>query len=322
MRTMAPHSHHRGHHIENWVTTGLLLMMMAGLLALIGWIVLGVNGVLLTVAFGASFLYIGYQTPPEFIMRILGARRLTFQEAPHLFNIVRLLADRAGIAKMPELFYISSELRQSFTVGGAHGSSAIAITGGLIHGLSVREAAAVLAHEMSHVRNRDLAVMRIADLITGLTRSLSFAGLVLLLFQLPLYASGEHLFPLVGVILLIFAPLISALIQLAVSRTREFAADESAVEICGDPRGLASALEKIEADHGKLLWLRGWLPQRRPPEPSFLRTHPETAERVRRLLEMAPTTPPLPLEELVPGRVEDGHFVIRPTRWRRFWPWF
>jgi heat shock protein HtpX len=147
----------------------------------------------------------------------------------------------------------------------------------------VRELTGVVAHEMSHVTNEDTRVMMLADVIGRMTASLSFIGQILIFINLPLFLMGQAHIPWLAIVLLLAAPSISSLLQLALSRTREFDADLVAVRLTGDPRGLASALAKMERYQG------GWLgtifmPGRRQPDPSLLRTHPRTEERVRRLL--------------------------------------
>ena len=143
----------------------------------------------------------------------------------------------------------------------------------------------MLAHELSHIRNNDLWMMGLADAVSRLTRMLSWMGQLLLLINLPMLILGGDTFPWLLVLLLIGAPSLSFLLQLALSRTREYEADLDAATLTGNPRGLANALAKMERLRGG--WLeRLFLSGRRPREPAVFRTHPDTADRVRRLLEL------------------------------------
>ena len=143
----------------------------------------------------------------------------------------------------------------------------------------------VLAHEISHIRNDDLWIMGLADAVSRLTRMLSWMGQLLLLLSLPMLIPGGDTFPWLLVLPLTGAPILSFLLRLALSRTREYDADLGAATLTENPRGLANALAKMERLRGS--WLeRLLLSERRLPEPSVLRTHPDTADRIRRLLEL------------------------------------
>ncbi len=161
----------------------------------------------------------------------------------------------------------------------------IGLTEGLLRRLSLPELAGVLAHEISHVRNNDLAVMGLADVMTRFTQALSYLALFLAIFNLPAMLLGESDMPLSALLLLYLAPSIGSLLQLGLSRTREYDADLEGAELTGDPRSLASALEKLERYQGSF-WedLMFPVPSRRIPQPSLLRSHPPTEDRVARLL--------------------------------------
>ena len=174
----------------------------------------------------------------------------------------------------------------AFTVG-RRGQAVVAISDGLLRNLEMRELVGVLAHELSHARNNDLWVMSLADLFSRLTILLSLLGQLLLLLNLPLIFFAELTINWFAILLLITAPTLSALAQLALSRTREFDADLNGAWLAGDTDGLASALIKIEQIQGG--WFeRIFMPGRRQPEPSLLRTHPETQQRVARLMVLKP----------------------------------
>jgi heat shock protein HtpX len=152
-----------------------------------------------------------------------------------------------------------------------------------------------MAHEVSHIANRDLWIMGLADTMSRVVSLASWIGQLMLLINLPLVLAGGAHIPWHVPLLLIFSPTIMALLQLALSRTREFDADRGAAELTGDPGGLASALLKLERRTGRF-WEDIFLPGRRIPEPSLLRTHPPTEDRVARLREIAEAQrrPPIP----------------------------
>jgi heat shock protein HtpX len=170
---------------------------------------------------------------------------------------------------------------------GSREDSSVAVSDGILRGLTLRELAGVLAHEVSHIANGDLQVMAFADMVSRIAGLLSLAGQLLLVLSLPLMAIGGADVPWVAILILLLAPSMSALVQLALSRNREYDADLGAAELTGDPAGLASALEKLERVGGRY-WERILLPDRRVSEPSLLRTHPDTRERVARLRELVP----------------------------------
>ena len=146
----------------------------------------------------------------------------------------------------------------------------------------MRELAGVLAHEISHIRNNDLWLMSLADLTGRLTRTMTLLGLILLFVGLPLWLSGAASLPWLLISLLVFAPQLTVLLQLALSRAREFEADLDAAGLTGDPAGLASALARLERCQ-RGIWERILMPGYRLPEPSLLRSHPPTEQRIARL---------------------------------------
>ncbi len=272
------------HRLLNALQSLLFLGGMALLLGLLGWVIAGDGGVV--VALG-SVLVLAFLSPavsPRLVIALYGARPLDEYEAPFLFRAARALSERAGLPRPPDLYYAPTALLNAFTVG-SEGNAVITFTDGILRTLNRRELEAVLAHEIAHIRNRDTWIMGIGDLFTRLTSSLSTMGQLLLVFNLPLLMMGGVHVSWTAILILIFAPVASALLQLALSRTREFDADLGAVALTGDPRALASALIRMErASEG---WWKHMLPAGKPLEPSLLRTHPATEERIRRLLELA-----------------------------------
>jgi heat shock protein HtpX len=235
---------------------------------------------------GVLLLTLGPKISPHLILSMYSARPLAPYEAPELYSLVERLAQRAHLPSIPILYYVPSRIMNAFTVG-KQTDAAIGITDGLLRRLTLRELIGVLAHEISHIQNNDMWVMTLADLVSRITHALSLVGQLLILINLPLFLLNEATFSWLAILLLIFAPTLSALLQLALSRTREFDADLSAVDLTGDPQGLASALIKLEQQGGFLERLL--MPGRHDPEPSLLRTHPRTEERIQRLLSLSST---------------------------------
>lgn len=274
----------RRHTLLNRLQSLLLLATMAGFLALVGWLLWGGAGVIWLTVLGAVLVLFNPMTTPALIMRMYRAMPLRPDQAPALYALLQQLSERAGLARVPELYYLPSQVVNAFAVGRRE-DGAIALTDGLLRALDSREGAAVLAHELSHIRSNDIWVMGLADLFSRLTGFLSLFGQILLLLNLPLILLAEVSINWFAIAVLILAPNLSALAQLGLSRTREYDADLNAARLTGDPEGLARALLKIEQRQGG--WLeRIFLPQRGTPEPSLLRTHPPTQERVRRLMEL------------------------------------
>lgn len=277
------HDSLRQHRWSNRFQTLVLFGAMAALLAFSAWLLLGDGAWLLALGALALVLVFAPRLPVEWMLRGIGARRLRSEQAPELNRLVAQLSDRAGLSVPPRLFWVPGNVPNAFTVGEGHRAS-IAISDALFHMLDFRELSGVMAHEISHIRNHDIRLMTLADAITRLTQLLSFMAQLLVLLYIPLWLFGEVSVSVVGIALLILAPAICALLQLALSRSREFRADLDACELTDDPEGLARALQKLEFRERRSLF-RLFLPQRQPGEPSILRSHPATEERVRRLLE-------------------------------------
>lgn len=267
-------------------TTIQTLLLGGALLAVAlttGWQLMGTWAIILLLGFfaavGISFL----RTAPRLQLR--GARAIRPYEAPALFDTVERLSRRAGLDAPPELFYVRSRLINAATVGD-HTRPAILVTDGILSALSEREIEGVLAHEIAHIRNKDLSLFRVAEILRQATLLFTRAGWILVLLALPvLLLSGG--FSGGALLMLLAAPVISWILQLALLRTREFAADETAADLTGDPEGLARALERIEfAQHSVL---RLVIPFRREAEGSIFRTHPSTEQRVERLRALAGT---------------------------------
>lgn len=304
---------------HNWINrlqSACLLMVMALFFALLGWLLWGVDGVIIVLLAGIAGVVMNSMISPRMVMYLYGARMIKPSQMPALWRVLVQITEQAKIPALPQLYYVPSSMLNAFAVG-TQSDAAIVLTDGLIRALSLREIAGVMAHEVSHIRNNDLWVMGLADMFSRMTSLMSWFGQVLLLINLPLILVSELSINWLAIVLLIFAPNLSALAQLALSRTREYNADLNAAQLTGDPDGLAGALVKIEHMQGG--WLeRVLLPGRRVPVPSILRTHPETGERVRRLMQIKPkrTVPDwIRDSDNVDLRSELGRPVERRPRW-------
>lgn len=304
------------HRWLNRIQSLALLILMGGFLTLLGWLLWGLPGVLMLLAIGVTGIVLNPSTSPRWVMRLYGAERLSPDRAPGLWHALSILSQRAGLPSVPSLYYVPSRVLNAFAVGAPR-RSAIALTDGLIRQLDIHELLGVLAHEMSHIQNNDLWVMGLADLFSRTTSMLSLLGQFLLILNLPLVLAGAATISWWAILLLIFAPNLSALAQLALSRTREYDADLNAVRLTGDPHGLVSALAKIEELQGG--WMeRILLPGRRVPEPSLLRTHPRTEDRISRLQALKREMPPAPAgAEGFADRlnIRHGRPISHPPRW-------
>jgi heat shock protein HtpX len=272
------------HRQQNQMHTILLLGGIALLLAVPVALIWGIAGLVFVVALiGVTFLG-ARQVPPELIMRAYRAEHVTARAAPELIHIVKILSERADLQGTPALFVIPSLTLNAFAAGSPR-HAAIGITEGLVRKLSTKQLAGVLAHEISHIRNNDLTVMAIADIASRIVQGMSYAAVFLLaLNMLALMIDGETHISWLAIIILYLAPVLSSLMQLALSRTREYDADLEAAALTGDPSWLISALQLLDRETGAF-WedLMFPVPGRRTPQPSLLRTHPPTEDRIARL---------------------------------------
>ncbi|MCX7677919.1 MAG: zinc metalloprotease HtpX [Spirochaetes bacterium] len=278
------------HKIINVIQTAIILFLMLSLFIAVGYFISGSVGMLWALFFGLVVFLLTPRVSPQFVLRMYRAIPLHFYDAPGLHRITHELAARAGIHPPPKLFYIPSAMTNAFSVGSKH-NSAIAFTDGLLRRLNSDEIVAVIAHEISHIHHGDLKIMNLADTLSRFTDVFSSIGIFLLLLYFPLSLMMGIFIPLPIILLLMCAPTCSALLQLALSRAREYDADLGAVELTHDPLSLASALQKLE-----YYPLRFYdflpLPKRRDPVPSILRTHPVTQKRIDKLLQLATSYKP------------------------------
>lgn len=272
----------RRNRLLNTVHTWLLAAGSLLLLAVTAWIFGGVTGIVYAVVFGAVSMWLVRGVSPQMVLKMYKARAVGAAEFPVGVAMVEELARRAELPAVPQLYVIPSKLMNAFAVG-RRDNAVIAVTDALVRNLSRRELAGVLAHEMSHIAHEDVRVMAFADMVARFTSFMSTVGLISLFLNLVGFAGGfAAQVPWLGVLVLLGAPTVGGLLQMALSRTREFDADLGAAILTGDPDGLASALLKLERAQGRL-WEGLVLPGGRIPNPSVLRTHPLTADRVARL---------------------------------------
>ncbi len=275
------------HKVQNQLHTVALLNGMAGLLGLPVTLIWGATGLIAAAIMMVLMFMVARNTPPELIMRAYRATSVTEQSGAQLGHIVKVLSERAGLPATPSLYIIPSLTLNAFATGSRE-RSAVAITEGLLRKLTMKELAAVLAHEVSHIKNNDLSVMAIADIASRLVQGMSYFAMILVVLNgFSMLVDGEPLVSWPAVIILYLAPLLSSLLQLGLSRAREYDADLEAAQLTGNPSWLSSALLRLER-HTGVFWedLTMPVPGRKIPQPSVLRSHPTTANRIARLEEI------------------------------------
>jgi heat shock protein HtpX len=279
---------------RNYLKTTLLLASLSGLLLFIGSLLqasLGGNWITIMLVVVVVMNGVAYFYSDKIAIRAARAVPVTEAQFPELYQIVKGLADKAGMP-MPRLYVSPSLQPNAFATGRNPQHAAVAVTQGILPILDRRELEGVLAHELSHVQNRDILISSVAAtigaIITWVAHIAAFASMT---------DDDEGGNPLGGILMLVLAPLAAGLIQMAISRSREFGADATGAKLTHDPRALASALRKIEA------YSRGTMPATTNPSTAHLfisnpfkggagvahlfSTHPSTAERVERLEHMA-----------------------------------
>lgn len=252
---------------------------MASIVGLVGWLMAGTLGTLVALGFAllTGRALAGLSTAA--IMRLQGARPIGGPAAPVLHRLAHALAVRAGLPRAPDLYLIPSDVPNAFATGG-RADGAVALSRSLLQGLDERELAGVLAHEIAHIGAGDTTALRVAGALVETTRSVAQVGLLTCLVALFL---GQEFPPLLPVAFAL-APSLALLLQLRLSRRREFAADAAAVALTGDAHGLGSALCRLDRFRSRLRYLGYGL----GAPPSWLSTHPPTKERLERLRRLQP----------------------------------
>jgi heat shock protein HtpX len=314
-------SRRRAHKARNVRQSLLLVGGLTIVTAFSAWLLWSWPGVIVTMVCILGLYLFAPRVPPEMVMRMYRATRLDPRGGDQITPIVAALSRRAELPAVPEVYIIPSTTLNAFATGRPE-KAVIGITEGLLRRLTPDELAGVLAHEISHVRNNDLAVMGLADVMTRFTQMLSYLALFLAFFHLPRILAGEGDLSLMGLLILYLAPSIGSLLQLGLSRTREYDADLEGAFLAGTPRGLVSALRKLERYQGRF-WedLAFPVPGRRIPQPSLLRSHPTTEERVARLRDAEGRQTLSPIE-VAPETFAAlaGAAALRPrTRWPGVW---
>lgn len=231
----------------NLFRTAILLAALTGLFMLVGFAIGGSSGMLIAFVVAAAMNLFGYWNADKMVLRMHHAVEVDERNAPEYYAIVREMARRANLP-MPKVYLIENQQPNAFATGRNPQNAAVAATTGLLERLNQQEVAAVMAHELAHIEHRDTLTMTITATLAG---AISMLGNFALFFG----SSRENNNPLgfVGVLLaMIVAPFAAMLVQMAISRTREYSADQRGAEICGNPMWLASALQKIAAAAGRI----------------------------------------------------------------------
>ena len=270
--------------MNNFFQTALILLTLTVIILFLGWMIAGGNGVLVATAATVLMFQSVPKTAPASLLRSVRARPLERHHFPRLHSLSAEIARRAGLGAAPNLYVMPSRVMSAFAVGNRDDAS-IVVTDSLLRNLNPREMAGILGHETAHIRNNDLYVMAVAAMASRITIVLSMVGQVLLLLFLPaLLANSIHL-SLAPFLILVLAPVITMLLQLALSRVREYQADLVGVRLAGDSHGLISALRKLEEQQSGS-WRQFILTPWQRPHSSLLQTHPPTTSRIERLQTM------------------------------------
>ena len=297
-------THHRNP--GNGTHTILLFMAMSGLLGAMGWLLGGPAGLQFTIALAGTTLLFSPRIPSHMLMKTHGAGRLQPHQLPELHHIMATLARRAGLKTPPTLYYSPSLRPNAFAAGNRH-DAAICITQGLLNLLNTREMAGILAHELTHIQHNDMEMIGLSNLMMRLIRFISLLGQLALVLLLPLLLMGEVYINPWGIVLMIAAPSISAFIHLALSRTREFEADDGSARLTLDPCWLASALKKLDILYRRKRPWQMMAPV--TPRAGLLSSHPPAAQRISRLLKNSNSGKTL-LNSFQPQKTEKIHRFI------------
>ncbi|MBS0544842.1 MAG: zinc metalloprotease HtpX [Proteobacteria bacterium] len=275
----------------NWIKTSILMAGIVALFGAMGAAIGGRQGMLLALAMGGAMNVWAYWFSDKMVLRMYNAREVDATTSPYLYNMVQGLAQRAGLP-MPRVYIIDEDQPNAFATGRNPEHAAVAATSGIIRMLSERELRGVMAHELAHVKNRDILISTISATIAGAISMLANFGMFF-----GNRDSQDRPNPVVSIAMMILAPLAGMLIQMAISRTREFGADRGGAEISGDPEALAGALAKIDAyargipmhtadEHPETAQMMIMNPLSGGGLRNLFSTHPATEERIARLRAM------------------------------------
>lgn len=280
--------------LGNWFKTTLLMAAIVALFGVVGAALGGMNGMLMALLIAAGMNFYAYWFSAEAVLRMYNAQEITpdNRQFSQFYNLVRELAKNAQLP-MPRVYVIEEAQPNAFATGRNPENAAVAATTGIMQILSEQELRGVMAHELAHVKHRDTLISTISATIAGAISSIGSFGM--------LFAGGNNRerggHPLVAILVLILAPIAAMLIQMAISRAREFEADKGGADISGDPASLASALKKIHnyahqipmqaaEMHPETAQMMIINPLSAEGMQSLFSTHPQTEERIARLMAM------------------------------------
>ena len=281
----------------NLMKTAILMAAITALFMALGSVLGGQQGMMIALLVALGMNFFSYWFSDKMVLKMYNAQEVDENSAPQFYRMVRELAQRAQLP-MPRVYLINEDAPNAFATGRNPQHAAVAATTGILQVLSERELRGVMAHELAHVKHRDILIS---------TVSATMAGAISMLANFAMFFGGRNnegrpANPIVGILVMLLAPLAASLIQMAISRSREFEADRGGAEISGDPQALASALQKIQR-HAQGVQMAA---AERHPETAqmmivnplsggglrgLFSTHPATEERVERLLAMAQAAP-------------------------------
>lgn len=277
----------------NTIKTGILLATMTALFMGLGYLIGGAGGAMIAFIVAGGMNLFAFWQSDKMVLRMHGAQQVDEATAPQYVRLVRQLADNAGLP-MPATYIMQQPQPNAFATGRDPEHAAVAVTTGLLNALSPQELAGVLAHELGHIKNRDTLTMTITATLAGAISMLANFAFF--------FGGGRERGGLLGSLaLMILAPMAAGLVQMAISRTREYEADAMGAEISGRPLWLASALEKIEnaahrvtnedaEAHPATAHMFIINPLNGTGSDNLFSTHPATANRIARLREIAGET--------------------------------
>lgn len=278
----------------NWMKTGILLAAMTALFVFVGGYIGGQTGMIIAFLVAAGMNAFAYWNSDKMVLSMYGAQEITEAQDPDLFGMVRELARRAQIP-MPKVYIMQNEQPNAFATGRDPAHGAVAVTTGIMQRLSREELAGVIAHELAHIKNRDTLTMTVTATIAG---AISMLANFAMFFRSGDDRNGGWGNLIGSLAIMILAPLAASLVQMAISRSREYEADRVGAEIAGQPLWLASALERIQSGAQRVINDDA---ERNPATAhlfiinplagqgmdSLFSTHPSTANRVAKLQQMA-----------------------------------
>ncbi len=278
----------------NLMKTAILMAAITALFMAIGSVLGGRLGLMLALVMALGMNFFSYWFSDKLVLKMYNAQEVDESSAPQFYGMVRELAQRARLP-MPKVYLINEDAPNAFATGRNPEHAAVAATTGILRVLSERELRGVMAHELAHVRHRDILIS---------TVSATMAGAISMLANFAMFfggrnSEGRSTNPIVGILVMLLAPLAASLIQMAISRAREFEADRGGAEISGEPQALASALQKIERiakgipmeaaeRHPETAQMMIVNPLSAGGLRGLFSTHPSTEERVEKLIAMAP----------------------------------